>query len=193
MTTKTSKSKYTLDARGNELHLQVIEKREHGYYHLYARLVTKQYDAGQWVPHGVDDDYADGLLWTGLRASCQGDDKTQLRASEAGESGPVYGFCVEYADTYSKLDERRVNRMAKTLKLAGKRLDALRETRGYVRSFGEYLGRVAEVLGCAGMVYQRQAHAEQMSGYRWDWLTVGEGVNRAKPDLSRRGVAKAAP
>ena len=93
------KGKQTTDSKGNQLHLQLVETREHGYYHLLARVVTQKYEDHSWVPYGCDDDYSDGLLWSGLRVSCQGDDQSRQRPG-VGESGEVYGFSVEYRDVY---------------------------------------------------------------------------------------------
>ena len=69
--------------------------------------------------------------------------------------------------------------MAKTLEAIDKGLDKLSAARGYARSYGEYLGRVSEVLGCAGMAFERNAKSREISGQRWDWTSIGDGVNRA--------------
>jgi hypothetical protein len=178
MATKTTK-KATTDSKGNQLYLRVEETREHGYFHLRARVCTQHYEAqdSRWQPQGVDDDYSDGLLWSGLRVSCQGDTGTQL-APETYKA--VYGFDTEYDCTYSsKVDLRRVARMHKTLTKVSTGLARIDEVRGYVRSYGEYLGRVAEVLGCAGMVFEKDQRAAAISGQRYEWTTVGDGVNRA--------------
>lgn len=182
-TTKTTTtSKATVDSKGQPLYLRVTETREGGYFHLRATVCVQHYEAGgatsggSWVPWGCDDDYSDGLKWSGLRVSCQGDERSQRRAAEAGENGPVYGFDTEYHDVW-RLDLRTVRRMEKTLARVEKKLAALQEARGYVRSYGEYLGRVAEALGCAGVCFERERQA--YSGSRWDWLSIGDGVNRA--------------
>jgi hypothetical protein len=176
-TTTTSKSKGTVDSKGNALYLQVTEKREDGYFHIYARVVTQRYEDSAYVPQGPDDDYADGLLWSGLEARCQGDDQSRTRA-RAGDAEAVYGFDVEYREPYS-IGLRKARRMLKTLEKIDRGLDKLSETRGYVRNYGEYLGRLAEVLGCAGMAFQRDERGRSMTGQRWQWDTIGEGVNRA--------------
>ena len=151
----------------------------------------------EWKPYGCDDDYSDGLLWSGLQVSCQGDEQSQRRAANAGESGPVYGFDTEYASDYHRIDLRRVARMHKTLSKVEAGLTKLQAARGYVRSYGEYLGRVAEVLGCAGMVFERERSGHYTSpGQRYRWTTVGEGVNEANhrilPVAAGSGRARAA-
>jgi hypothetical protein len=172
-----AKSKSTVDSKGNAIYLRIEEIRDHGYYHLYARVCTQQYENSAWQPYGVDDDYSDGLKWSGLRVSCQGDEQSQTRAGR-GESGSVYGFSTEYHDCW-KLDLRTVRRMAKTLETIDRKMDKLQEARGYVASYGEYLGRVAEVLGCAGFCFTRDARSADISGQKYEFTTVGDGVNRA--------------
>jgi hypothetical protein len=181
MATTMSKAKTTTtDSKGSALFLQLTETKEHGYYHLRARVCTQHYfsgEASEWKPYGVDDDYSDGLLWSGLQVSCQGDEQSQRRSGEA-ERGAVYGFGVVYADVHT-VELRKVRRMAKTLEKIERGLDKLQQSRGYVRSYGEYLGRVAEVLGCGGFCIEREKEVQARIGQRWNWLTVGEGVNAA--------------
>lgn len=178
-----AKSKRASDTPKHELYLYVWEDRERSgysseYFHLRGRFVTQKYEHSQWTPSGVDDDYSDGLLWSGLRASCQGDERSRQRTDEnAGESGPVYGFDCEYHDVY-RLDLRRVRRMQKTLEKVEKGLAKLREARGYVRSFGEYCGRLAEVMGCKGVVIAKGERQRTTTGLGWDWVSIGDGVNR---------------
>jgi len=170
------KTKATTDKRGNELHLIVTEERDNGYFHLRARVTTQKFEDHNWVPYGVDDDYSDGLLWSGLRINCQGDDRSRERSGE-GDGGAVYGFDVDYRDVYS-VDLRKARRMAKTLDKLDKGLAKMTEARGYVRSYGEYIGRVAEVIGAAGIGFDRQNKLPR-NGQRFDWMSIGDGVNRA--------------
>jgi hypothetical protein len=179
--TKTKTTKATTDSRGNELHLLVTEQREHGYFHLTARVVTQRLEGGQWVPYGVDDDYSDGLQWTGLQVRCQGDDRSRVNPDRAQA---VYGYDVCYHDVYT-VDLRKAKRHVKTLEKLAKGLDRITEVRGYVRSYGEYLGRVAEVLGCAGIGIQRSEKHAATSGQRWLWESIGDGVNAANNAIWR--------
>lgn len=175
-TTKTPKA--TTDSNGRAIYLRVSETREGEYFHLRASVCVQQLESSHWQAYGPDDCYGDGLLWSGLRVSCQGDARSQLRALGAGEQGPVYGWDTEYRDVFS-VDLRKVRRMQRTLEKVERGLSKLREKRGSARSYGEYLGRVAEVLGCAGMAFDRSERGQRVSGERWDWMSIGDGVNRA--------------
>lgn len=157
-----------------ELFLQLLETRDGEYFHLRARVVTRKFENSQWMPWGVDDDYSDGLLYSGLRVNCQGD----ATSRRGDRSGPVYGFDVDYQDVYS-VDRRKARRMLKTLDMVHKKLDKLSDARGYVRSYGEYLGRVAEAFGCSGMVMEREKHSQSVTGERYRWFSIGDGVNHA--------------
>lgn len=170
MTTTTTKTEKP------QLYLSIVEQREHGYYHLYGRIVTQKFDENEWRPWGVDDTYSDGVLYSGLRTSCQGDEQSRTRAA-AGDAGAVYGYSCEYHDVYT-VDLRKCKRMLKTLEKIDRGLDKLTEARGYVRSYGEYCGRIAEVFGCKGIVIDRGKDGMTRSGRRYDWMDVGDGVNR---------------
>ena len=170
MATKTT----TADtAAEQDRYLVISEQTSDGYYHQYGRITTTKYESGSgWAPYGLDDSYSDGILYSGLRARCQGTDDKRGGARE-----PVYGFDVSYQDQYA-VDLRQARRMVKTLEKIERGLAKMTETRGYVRSWGEYCGRLAEIFGCKGIVIQKSAEAERRSGYRWDVQTVGDGVNR---------------
>jgi hypothetical protein len=170
-------AKTTTTKTAEPLYLLVTEERSHGYLHLYGRIVTQRYESGkgQWLPNGTDDTYGDGLLYSGLRTSCQGDEDSRRRAVRGERIEPVYGFSCEYRDEHS-VDLRKAKRMLRTLDKVERGLAKLVETRGYVKSYGEYIGRVAEVVGCAGMGFERRETA--YNGNRWDWMSVGDGVNR---------------
>jgi hypothetical protein len=157
-------------------YLVISEVRKDGYYHLYGRIVTQRFDDRQWVPYGLDDDksYDGGVLWTGLRVSCQGDATSQRREADRE---PVYGFDCDYADVY-RVDLPKARRMLKTLEQMDRKLATLREARGYVKTYGEYCGRIAEVLGCTGIGIETLAKSRDISGQRWEWMSVGDGVNR---------------
>jgi hypothetical protein len=159
-----------------DLYLVVNEERRDGYFHLHTRVGTARFENGDRVPYGVDDDYSDGILYSNLRMSCQGDDRTQ-RATDTRQA--VYGYgSPEYRDHY-KGDLRSLKRMVKTLEKIERGMNKLTETRGYQRSYGEYLGRVAEVLGCKGFAFKRSDKHAARSGYQWRWTTIGDGVNEA--------------
>lgn len=158
------------------LYLVVSEVREHGYFHLHARISTDRHENGQRYPYGTDDDYSDGLLYSGLRASCQGDERSRL---DTNRFNAVYGYDrLDYHDCHS-VELRKAKRMVKTLERVERGLAKFSETRGYCRSYGEYLGRLAEVLGCIGMAFMQTPKRRNMSGQDYRWMTVGDGVNEA--------------
>ena len=159
-----------------DLYLVVSEDRRDGYFHLYGRITTQRYEHSAWQPYGVDDDYSDGLLYSGLRLSCQGEDASRTEARRTGREA-VYGYATEYREVFS-IDRRKARRMSKTLELLERGLDKRSDQRGYVKSYGEYCGRVAEVFGCKGIALQRTEEQARRSGQRWDWMSVGDGVNR---------------
>lgn len=176
-----AKAKTTVDSKGNQIFLRIEETREHGYFHLTARVCTQRYENSAWVPYGVDDDYSDGPKWSDLRATCQGDEQSRTHAAR-GNAAPVYGFSIEYRDSW-KLDLRTVRRMTKTLETIEKKMEKLQAIRGYVDNYGEYLGRIAEVLGCAGMGFDRNKRSQDVTGQRFEWMSVGDGVNRANRQI----------
>jgi hypothetical protein len=164
----------TTDEPQADLYLCLTQEQRDGYFHIYGRIVTQRYEPGNGhVPYGTDDTYGDGPLYSGLRLTCQGDERSAMRDSE-----PVYGFDCEYREEFS-IGLRKARRMVKQLERIDRGLDKLREKRGYVGSWGEYVGRLAEVLGCKGIASQKTAEAEARCGYRWTWETIGEGVNTA--------------
>lgn len=154
--------------------LRMTEERNRGgseFYHLAGRICESRYEHGQRQPTGLDDEYEQGLYLSHLRVSCQGDDRSRGRQGE-----PVYAFDVEYRDVFC-VDQRRATRMAKTLDKIAKGLAKLHATRGYVRSFGEFVGRVCEVLGLSEIVMEQDQRIAHYSGQRWRWMSVGDGVN----------------
>jgi hypothetical protein len=160
-------------------YLLLTEERTHDgylgrYFHMRVRVVTDKYERGERVPYGNDDTYGDGPLYSGLRGSCQGDDQSAVRE---GADQAVYGYReMEYHDVYT-LDLRKARRMCKTLEAINRKLDKLSEARGYCRSWGEWIGRVAEALGCKGIVIDRGQ--PDASGYRYRWESIGDGINAA--------------
>lgn len=172
MARKTSKSE-TPDQK--PLYILITESREHGYFHLYGRVVTQKYEHSEWMPYGVDDDYSDGLLWSGLQLRCQGDEQSRSRAAEGLRDAPVYGFDCEYHEVWG-LGLRKARRILKTLEHLDKKLAKIDELRGRVTSYGEYVGRIAEAFGCAGIGFKRDARS--YNGQQYEWVTVGYGVNQ---------------
>jgi hypothetical protein len=159
-----------------ELYLLISEVREHGYYKLTARVRTRHYDqlTHGYAPSSVDDEYASGYLYSGLWLTAQGDGDSQR---EPADRQPIYGERLAYHEPY-RCGRYEVRRMYKTLETVHKRLEKLAERRGTHRSFGEYCGRLAEALGCTGIVVEQTPDGYNVSGQRWVWLSIGDGVNR---------------
>lgn len=161
------------------LWIQVIEDRSHGYFVVQTKVRVSKYDRelGCQVPEGVDDDYRAGFLYSGLRLRAQGDEHSRL---DTERQGPVYGFDVTYEDVH-RVDRFKAQRMAKTLDTIAGRLGKLNERRGYARSWGEHVGRLAEALGCEGIVFERPTREWRYgdTSQRWSWRTIGEGVDHA--------------
>ena len=76
-------------------------------------------------------------------------------------------------------------RMALNLKRIQAGLNKISEDRGYPRSFGEYCGRVAEVLKCKGMAHQREPEYRRDWSSEWEWTSIGDGVNRIQFRIHR--------
>lgn len=162
------------------LYLRIAEDRSDRsgrYYHLTARVCARKYEQGAGhVPYGVDDEYDSGYKYSDLQLRAQGDDQTQ-RAATVEQA--VYGWQndLEYHEPY-RCGLRTVSRMYKTLSVLHKRLNKIAERRGHARSYPEYCGRLAEALGCEGIVVERSAASRNVTGVRWDWCSIGDGVNR---------------
>lgn len=155
-------------------YLLITEEQSHGYYHQYARVVVSRYQDGERFPYGTHDRY-DGPMYSGLRARCQGDQSTRLAEDR---TQATYGSDVGYSDMHH-IDLGDARRMVKMLERIKRGLDKLDTVRGYARSWPQYVGRLAEVLGCAGIVVDRGENHQRRSGYRYDWMTIGDGVNAA--------------
>jgi len=155
------------------LHLVIDETREYGYFHVNVSIATERYENGHWWPYGTQDRYDDPLQLSHLRITCQGDERSRT-GSDRQE--PVYGFDVCYRDVHS-VDAQRVKRMARTLAKIETGLQKLSESRGYARSFGDYCGRVAEILKCKGAFDRNSRETESVSGQTYRRMSVGDAVN----------------
>jgi hypothetical protein len=161
------------------LWLFVKSERSHGYFHLRASVCTDSRERNpqerERFPYGCSDRYQ-GPYYSGLEAGCQGDSGSQ-KSPDRGTA--VYGFNqLEYRDEHS-IDLGKAERMVKTLKAIERKLAKLAEVRGYARTYPEYIGRLAEVLGAKGIVVERSQQSREMTGERYEWLSVGDGINRA--------------
>jgi hypothetical protein len=159
-----------------ELYLRVVETRDNGYFHIEVSVCTQKYEQRiGYVPYGVDDTYDWGPLghdkYSDLRIRCQGDDRSQAQSHEQA----VYGESVGYHDVY-RLELRDCRRMVRTLEKIDRGLARLTETRGAVRRFSEYVGRIGEILKVKGMGHARSAKQRQYNDQQWSWTTLGDGV-----------------
>jgi hypothetical protein len=57
------------------------------------------------------------------------------------------------------------------------RLAKMYDTRGHIRNFGEYVGRIAEAVGAKGIGID-YGKARPVSGIRYHWQSIGDGVNQ---------------
>lgn len=159
------------------LWIVVSEQRDGEYFHLTAKVSTDKHESGAGrVPYGLDDQYGfEGKpLLSGLQARCQGDQQSRLR----NDREAVYGYDVEFKDRWQGIKTNDCKRMLTTLQRVDRGFAKLADARGYVKSYGEYLGRLAEVLGCTGFAIQKTSEQAMRSGQGWDWLSIGDGVNR---------------
>jgi len=90
----------------------------------------------------------------------------------------LYGWEVRYEDVYS-VDHRRAKKMAKTLDMVQRKLDKLKETRGYPQSYAEFLGRVGEAIGAQTVLRYKGKLGNGKWGYdgeEFQFWTLGDGV-----------------
>lgn len=130
-----------------------------GYFHVRARVRRVEGDEA-W--RGVET--VRGLYLDHLMVTSQGQDTDTPRR--------LYGFGVEYRELFA-VDEFLAPKMARTLRTISSRVDRLAELRGPRRSFGEYLGRVAEAIG-ATKILRRVDGKDPRAGYRV--MDLGEGI-----------------
>lgn len=138
------------------------------FVHVYGRVVAivdgkvrnSVRDYGRFNG-GLEDIY-------GLTANSQGDGK---------EPGRLYGFDALYLEA-GHIDERKAGGHYRTLRTINGKLRKMQEARGYVKTFGEYVGRLAEVLGKDTVIIRTVGKGAGWShdDNRYDFLTIGDGV-----------------
>lgn len=114
------------------------------------------------------------LQWADFTITSQGNNNDTPRK--------LYGFGIEYRDVFA-VDQRRAEAMAKCLKTINAKLDAMREERGNVADFAEYVGRVAEAIGKqTRILYEqnRQRFATMHSEIPYRFLSIGAGVDHVR-------------
>lgn len=132
-----------------EVALYVTEKTDHGFYHVLAHVVTLNTERTGSI-RNVNDytTVKGGWFLDNLQVFSQGNAED---ARKPDRTAHLYGFEVSYSHT--NVDLQKVTKMAKTLVKLDKALTKLNEKRGYVQTYGEYVSRVAEILGCTKMVF----------------------------------------
>src|SRR5262249_31528835 len=141
-----------------------------GYFHLRGRIVTSKIEHGERWPFGFDE-YNTGRLYTDLSINCQGDER-----SRESEHDAVYGIDIDYRGVFS-IDATKAKIMTKTLERIERCLEKLRLSRGYVQSYGEYVGRIAEIIGAEGIVVHQKQPFERNRPEQYHWDNIGNGVN----------------
>lgn len=124
------------------------------------------------VRNPSDYDTINGFpLLNNLHINSQGTNKDRDR---------VYGFDVRYRDVYA-IDLPLAEKMVKTLHKIDTGMDRLTKKRGYVQgNFGDYVGRVAEVIGATKILHKRaEPHSSWANHDDTDYvvLPLGEGIN----------------
>lgn len=104
----------------------------------------------------------------GISTYCQGDGGRRERGA--------YAFTVHYQRPFGiKLDE--AVKMARTLTKIDKALRKLEDNRGYAKSYGEYVGRVAEVLKADRILFRVEADKDQrFKTPEYRRLDLGDGI-----------------
>jgi len=115
-----------------------------GYGHIRARVIRFSEVDGK--PRGICSVFPgkDWQFYDGLEVNCQMD-------SEEYREGP-YGFKIEYRDVYAA-DLYKVNKMQKTLKKINNKMNKFADDFGNVKTFGEYVVRVANTIKAKTIVF----------------------------------------
>ncbi len=140
----------------------VWTEHRNGYFHIHASVgYVKDTDAPEW-PGRYSDDRKDGLRFDALRASSQGTDREYNGSTSERK---LYGFGLHYQDIYT-LELRDAEAFTKTLRTLQNRMAKLQEAQGYPKSFGQYLGQLAQAVK-AKTFYIRQGEPgmEYRAGY----------------------------
>jgi hypothetical protein len=153
-----------------DLGLLVTTERNHdmgaGYFHVNVSVVTLE--GGKIRNVSTRYEAINGFdALDGLRFRCQGENDRRERG--------VYGFDAKYMSQYST-DLREAERMVQTLRKIEKGMQKFTDTRGYVKTFGDYVGRLAELMKAETIIEIKKSGTFYSDGdYRF--RTVGDGVN----------------
>jgi hypothetical protein len=150
----------------------ITPKMDGDFFNLTGGIIRWN-EAGK-VRNPSDYDTINGFpLLNNLQITSQGTNKDRDR---------VYGFEVRYRDVYA-IDLSLAEKMVKTLRKVNAGMDKLTAKRGYVGpgNFGEYVGRVAEVIGATKILYvqdrPRRSSWLMHDDVDYTVLNLGDGVN----------------
>jgi hypothetical protein len=88
---------------------------------------------------------------------------------------------VEYRDLYS-VELGDLERMVKYLRTVTKKLDRMKDERGYAESFAEHVTRLAEAVGAKTFVWKRDPSA------RGGWSYDDDNYRHASADIARSHI-----
>lgn len=143
-----------------------------GYYHLRGSIVTLVNGKVRNPPSSSYDEPINGFgRLADLELNSQGERTNAQRG--------LYGFDVRYRNV-SFIEARDAQRMHQTLTRLNNGMSKLYAKRGMVQSFGEYVGRVAEVLGIETIVFDytpEGSHSWSHDERDYRHRSIGDGVN----------------
>lgn len=137
-----------------------------GYGHVICRIVRLEEGKVRNISHSYDD--VPTRYYAGL------DVRNQL-SDRSGDRGTL---CQSYGwhDVYS-VNSLSANKMYKTLSRIEKRLDVLDDRRSYPKSFGEHVGRVAEILEI-DTFYFYSRWASDYDDCEFQILKIGDAISK---------------
>lgn len=141
-----------------------------GYGHVICRIVNLEEGKVRNISDGYND--VPTRYYAGLDVRNQLDD----RNGGLGTLCQSYGWHLEYHDVYL-VNSHRASKMYKTLSRLEKRFEAISARRSYPNSFGEYVGRVAEILGI-DTFYFYSRHASDYDDCEFQILPVGDAIGK---------------
>lgn len=132
------------DTTSARLVLRCYTKSEYGYAHVMFYPMLKQ-PTGKIEGMGFEG-VANGLFLNDLELSDQIDDHN-------GRNDGQHDYAWSAYFKPSRVELREAQAIVKTLTTLDKRLEKMREQFGYVKSYGEFVCRVANALGAVAIVF----------------------------------------
>lgn len=160
------------------LGIVIRTKRADEYFHVIGSFVDLTDDQVRGV-RNYGEPINGFLRFENLLITSQGNDRDADRR--------LYGFEIRYQDVYA-VSKGDVTEMAQTLNRFDAKLSKLRDARGYPTSFGEYVARIAEVVGAKTMLFERAPKLKYHDDYaRTD---IADGRNRIDQIVSEWNAEK---